>query len=524
MKLSIAIKTGLISMFITGAGIIGISYISFKEAGNLLQEQSLVNLSEGVRKESDALRNTYKTMTEDVLFLSENPPVKGIIRAFQTDGYDIKENTTLKAWKKRLETTFTTLLKNRSYYNQIRFIGKRDSGMELVRAERKGSEVFVVENSNLQEKGEAEYFKDIVSLRKKQVYFSKINLNRENYRIQVPYQLVIRVGVPVYDQVNNEVFGVVVINADFNAQVFSLSESQENVYYFVANGSGEYIVHPDETKRYAFEFGRSARYQDDYPIEKENETLLDRVGHEVVCYISDDVGISLCRISFDPINPNRTLTLGAVAENSFILATTRNLQRRLIIITLVIAGVISIITSLVMRKLMRPIVRLKQVADRISSGEEHVEVPTLGRDEIGEMAISMSTMLEKLSLSRSNLIQLSSTLDSKVKERTEDLANANLELESEISERMRIDEARSLAEVALQMETKLVRLMQEVAVETGEASSVEIAMQVCLDKVCVYSGFSVGHAYLPDSKGVLIPSNIWHFDQPDKYEKFRRVT
>ncbi len=121
-------------------------------------------------------------------------------------------------------------------------------------------------------------------------------------------------------------------------------------------------------------------------------------------------------------------------------------------------------------------------------------------------------------------VQLSGTLDSKVKERTEDLANANLELESEIAERMRIDEARSVAENALQMEAKLVCLLHEIAVTASEAPSVEIAMHVCLDKVCVYSGFSVGHAYLPDSKGVLIPSNIWHFDQPDKYEKFRRVT
>jgi PAS domain S-box-containing protein len=92
-----------------------------------------------------------------------------------------------------------------------------------------------------------------------------------------------------------------------------------------------------------------------------------------------------------------------------------------------------------------------------------------------------------------------------------------------ISERC-AEEARKKAETALKSETKLVRLLQEISVMSNEASSVQDAMQICLDKVCVHTGFSVGHVYLPEPEGTFVSSNVWYFDRPEEYEIFRKVT
>ena len=78
--------------------------------------------------------------------------------------------------------------------------------------------------------------------------------------------------------------------------------------------------------------------------------------------------------------------------------------------------------------------------------------------------------------------------------------------------------------IALLRETKLVRLFQEISFMTNEASSVQEAMQVCIDKVCRHYGFSVGHAYLRDSEGILVSSNIWYFDRPGEYETFVEIS
>ena len=86
------------------------------------------------------------------------------------------------------------------------------------------------------------------------------------------------------------------------------------------------------------------------------------------------------------------------------------------------------------------------------------------------------------------------------------------------------EDARKKAETALHKETKLVRLLQEVAITSNEASSVEEAMRTCLGKVCEFTKFSLGHAYLLDSNETLVPSGLWFFDHYKKYKIFMEIT
>ena len=84
--------------------------------------------------------------------------------------------------------------------------------------------------------------------------------------------------------------------------------------------------------------------------------------------------------------------------------------------------------------------------------------------------------------------------------------------------------AQKNAEIALQREAKLVRLLQEIAVATNEASSVEEAMRTCIGKVCEFTKFSLGHVYLLDPNNILVPTDLWFFDHYKKYESFMKAT
>ena len=84
------------------------------------------------------------------------------------------------------------------------------------------------------------------------------------------------------------------------------------------------------------------------------------------------------------------------------------------------------------------------------------------------------------------------------------------EREAEIAERRRAE--------------MLVRLLQVVAVAANEAATVEEALQACIDEVCRATGWPVGHAYLPDDDDRLVPALFWHFDDPERYAVFKRVT
>lgn len=85
---------------------------------------------------------------------------------------------------------------------------------------------------------------------------------------------------------------------------------------------------------------------------------------------------------------------------------------------------------------------------------------------------------------------------------------------------------RKRTERDLRRTTAFVQLLQAVTVAANEASTMEEALQVCLDQVCVHTGWRVGHVYIPseDSNGNLIPTTIWHLNEPSRFETFRKVT
>ncbi len=86
------------------------------------------------------------------------------------------------------------------------------------------------------------------------------------------------------------------------------------------------------------------------------------------------------------------------------------------------------------------------------------------------------------------------------------------------------ENAQQKAEASLQQETNLIRLLQEIAVTSNEALSLEEAMRTSLGKLCEFTKFSLGHVYLLNTKGIMVPSDLWFFDHYKKYKTFIKAT
>ncbi len=78
----------------------------------------------------------------------------------------------------------------------------------------------------------------------------------------------------------------------------------------------------------------------------------------------------------------------------------------------------------------------------------------------------------------------------------------------------------------LERERASVKLLQTIAVAANEAATVEKAVQFCLSEVCVYTGWSIGHAYLlaDDDTGELVSTDFWCLPEPEQFAVFRQVT
>lgn len=92
----------------------------------------------------------------------------------------------------------------------------------------------------------------------------------------------------------------------------------------------------------------------------------------------------------------------------------------------------------------------------------------------------------------------------------------------DVTERKRAEEARK-------RNNALVQLLRTVAIASNEAASVEEAMQTCLDEVCSYTLWPLGHVYWgcptgEDSICEAVPADIWCMEDPERFEPFLKAT
>ena len=79
---------------------------------------------------------------------------------------------------------------------------------------------------------------------------------------------------------------------------------------------------------------------------------------------------------------------------------------------------------------------------------------------------------------------------------------------------------RKRAEQEIQRRTRVVTLLEEVAVAANEAATVEAALRMGLEQVCAYLGWPRGHVYPVDrgaTRAVLGPAHVWHSADRERF-------
>jgi len=161
-------------------------------------------------------------MRRNILAISEMPPIQGIVRASDSSaGFDSVGFTGLSFWKERLERIFTAFITSRDMFFQLRLIGIADGGREIVRVERRGKKVIAVPDSVLQAKAERDYFQQTIQLGRGQIYLSRIDLNREWGKVEVPHRPTVRAATPIYSA-EGKLFGILIANMDMTQPLKNL--------------------------------------------------------------------------------------------------------------------------------------------------------------------------------------------------------------------------------------------------------------------------------------------------------------
>lgn len=204
---------------------------------------------------------------DDILAMRGAAAVDGIVRARLAGGRDPQTGLSETQWKDVLARLFEATVRAKPQYLKLRFIGLEDGGKEIVRVDRMGAggSVRRVPEAQLQRKGDREFVPATVALAEGQVYVSQVDLNQENGAIAFPLMPTLRTGTPVYGP-DGKLFGLVLANLDMRPAFDRLrARAEPGARLFVVNEAGDYLVHPDPRREFAFELGAPARIQQDIP-------------------------------------------------------------------------------------------------------------------------------------------------------------------------------------------------------------------------------------------------------------------
>lgn len=176
----------------------------------------------------------------------------------------IKNFLTNKNTHKRedLEILFLAIANSNNTIIQARLIDK--NGQEVIRVDRnkESQEAFLVEKSSLQDKSQREYFKVLSNAPKNTIWHSKLDLNIENNKLEIPYKPTFRVAIPLFEE--DKFTGIVTVNMLMNNLLKAISASSIFEYYIVDKNEN-YILHPNNEFSFNKYKNINRAIKDDFP-------------------------------------------------------------------------------------------------------------------------------------------------------------------------------------------------------------------------------------------------------------------
>lgn len=173
--------------------------------------------------------------------------------------------------KKDLVTLFETLTEHEKYITQLRYLDI--NGNEIVRVDRNkpNEEIHLVEDEKLQNKKHRDYFSETIKLKKGEVFLSKLDLNIEHKKIEIPHKPVYRFAMPVF--CHDEPKGIIIVNL-FGKYLLENLTYSPSFYLDIFDQDGEVLVSNDSKQNLWSRYLKSDSLLDRKQF-VENEILFD---------------------------------------------------------------------------------------------------------------------------------------------------------------------------------------------------------------------------------------------------------
>ncbi|KAB2926938.1 MAG: diguanylate cyclase [Dechloromonas sp.] len=393
MKLP-TIRPGLGGRFTLLLALIGVlasgltGYYAFSTSRSLLvtaAEQRLLTANQVLVRQ---LLVTLEGVVRDVRMLARHPL---LAQALSATGAEARGGA-----EEGVDALFAGMLETRPEYFQVRLIAAAEHGMERVRIDRDDSGLVRVAGDEMQEKGHFPYVYETLRLPPGRVYISPPAINHEEGAHASLGKPTLQLAVPIRD--GRRVLGLVVISVDIGRIFQQLSaELPSNVAFMLTNRHGDFLVHPDPAKAFAFDRGRRVLIQDEFPATAglvagepgELVTVADMPGQGRVV-------AAFVKHRLPAEHDDRSFILGLSQPLAEVLASSDTVGAATARIVVAFSVLSIFLAILLARAVIRPLNQMLRSVERFSSGEARTPLPVQRRDEIGVLARSVDSLQKQV--------------------------------------------------------------------------------------------------------------------------------
>jgi methyl-accepting chemotaxis protein len=414
-KFGTSLNLRLAALFILVALVpmVTIATLSIQKASVALNDIGLSKVAQENETTKDDLLTFLGQFSTDVLALSDTPPVQAIIRAVDNGGIDPKSDDSYEVWVNRLTQIFAATARNKEFYQQARYLNA--DGDEMVRVDYENGTVDIVSATDrLQNGANEDFFQESMRLTTGDVYISKLNLKRENGRVETPHVPVLRYSTPIVSPAG-DFRGVVVTNV-YAASFLDRLESGDGAI-FLATEDGSFAHHPDTSKTFGVDVNSGILVDSEFSAEHDD---LRAANGSPISRINNDRGevVALQTVEFDPANTERHWLIARTLPTDVVTGPVTSLRNTVIVVALVLVALAAALAVWLARGITRPLVkigrvlqelavgslpRLSAVTESVGDGDltsridfsiQRAEVGS--RDEIGRMAEAFNSVADEL--------------------------------------------------------------------------------------------------------------------------------
>lgn len=406
LRKQIALLIAAISILITVVSYFTITYFSTR-----IEESRL----EGVLTSQVQLRYTFISQDiqhykEDIRFITHLPQINEYLLA------KINNTDTNKVGglERALRQTFAAYVNKNPHAMQLRLLAVSEPlgqpGAELVRVDRHADKIEIIPGRKLQNKVHRNYFIVGQSLAEGAIYLSDVNLNRENKRIEIPHRPTLRVITPLYNE--SVMLGMLILNIDVTKLLAKISIKVDELYkqhVYLLNQHGDYLVHPDKSQTFGFEYNRVRRWQNDFTYVNHGRYGLKynmyRRGNEAY-YVEKK------RYIFDEDNNRYIDIIVTVSADTLSLGIAA--QRKNLLVGLILGIIVlTIFISLYIKRVMKPLSALTVAAEQFGHGDIPDNLPYNTSAELDVLINTFKKMTENILQREQEILILNKTLKKK---------------------------------------------------------------------------------------------------------------